>query len=51
MSPFFNERDFNRRASIFCLIPQTLKRKQPKAIEGNQQAEEIILTKGTKGET
>lgn len=41
----------NRRAYIFCLIPQTLKRKQPKAIEGNQQAEEIILTKGTKGET
>ena len=41
----------NRHAYIFCLIPQTLKREQPKPIEGNQQTEEIILTKGTKGET
>lgn len=28
-----------------------MKREQPKPIEGNQQTEEIILTKGTKGET
>ena len=41
----------NRNTCIFCLIPQTLKREQPKPIEGNQQSEEIILTKGTKGET
>ena len=41
----------NRHTCIFCLIPQTLKREQPKPIEGNQQTEEIILTKGTKGET
>ena len=41
----------NRHAYIFRLIPQTLKREQPKPIEGNQQTEEIILTKGTKGET
>lgn len=41
----------NRHAYIFCLIPQTLKKEKPKPIEGNQQTEEIILTKGTKGET
>lgn len=31
------------------VVTLTLKREQPKPIEGNQQTEEIILTKGTKG--
>ena len=35
---------------VDCLNLQTLKREKPKPVTGRQQTEEIVLTKGTKGE-